>query len=377
MSTVILSPQLVEQKKTEAVEKQSLIKRVLTRDLKLVDDQHVKINDYMVKITPVAYKSLIQSLGLPTSFTQRLDRLFNNKSKVEFINRLGEAIAAMGTKSLNVLVSPSSKTIVGFTKASNIIKNSSFFQLADEIIKGQGFDVVDIHTNPLTGSTSINTVLNSNTHEIKGLTNEAFKAGLNIQNNPLHGITVSPYMNRLWCANGCTTQMAKETYQLKDLTPQATGEFFKHINELRKSGFIPQGMGDTIREANMTQASINEVERAHRLIKPFVGERAESIIPLERNYNAYSKMGLDMKELTGQDKKMAQSNQSIWSLVNAITWTATNSDKVLENNIQDQDRVKLQIEGGNLLSKNYDLKKQLRSPFSGLNPDDQIGQILN
>ena len=377
MSTVILSPQLVEQKKTEAVEKQSLIKRVLTRDLKLVDDQHVKINDYMVKITPVAYKSLIQSLGLPTSFTQRLDRLFNNKSKVEFINRLGEAIAAMGTKSLNVLVSPSSKTIVGFTKASNIIKNSSFFQLADEIIKGQGFDVVDIHTNPLTGGTSINTVLNSNTHEIKGLTNEAFKAGLNIQNNPLTGITVSPYMNRLWCANGCTTQMAKETYQLKDLTPQATGEFFKHINELRKSGFIPQGMGDTIREANMTQASINEVERAHRLIKPFVGERAESIIPLERNYNAYSKIGVDMKELQSQDKKMAQSNQSIWSLVNAITWTATNSDKVLENNIQDQDRVKLQIEGGNLLSKNYDLKKHLRSPFSGLNPDDQIGQILN
>ena len=172
MSTVILSPQLVEKKKTEAVEKQSLIKRVLTRDLKLVDDQHVKINDYMVKITPVAYKSLIQSLGLPTSFTQKLDRLFNNKSKVEFINRLGEAIAAMGTKSLNVLVSPSSKTIVGFTKASNIIKNSSFFQLADEIIKGQGFDVVDIYTNPLTGGTSINTVLNSNTHEIKGLTNE-------------------------------------------------------------------------------------------------------------------------------------------------------------------------------------------------------------
>ena len=71
MSTVILSPQLVEQKKTEAVEKQTLIKRVLTRDLKLVDDQHVKINDYMVKITPVAYKSLIQSLGLPTSFMGR------------------------------------------------------------------------------------------------------------------------------------------------------------------------------------------------------------------------------------------------------------------------------------------------------------------
>ena len=377
MSTLTLSKSLAETKRDEAIKNQSLIKRVLTRDLKLIDDSNVQVNGHTVKITKDAYKSLIKSLGLPQSFTSKLDRLFNNKSKIEFVNRLSQAIAATGTKSLNVLLSPVSKTIVGFTQASNIISNQSFFQLADEIIQGQGFDIVDINNNPYNGGTTINTVLNGESHEIKGLSNEAFKAGLTITNNPLTGIQVSPYMNRLWCANGCTTQMAKETYQLQDLTPQATGEFFKHVNELRKNHFIPTGIGDTIREANSTNASIAELERANKLIKPFVGERAESIIPLERNYNAYAKMGVDFNELGINDKKQAKSNQSIWSLVNAITWTATNSDKVLENNIQDTDRTNLQVAGGNLLSSNYDLKNRMRSPFDGLNPDDQIGAILN
>ena len=377
MSTLTLSKSLAETKRDEAIKNQSLIKRVLTRDLKLVDDSNVQVNGHTVKITKDAYKSLIKSLGLPQSFTSKLDRLFNNKSKIEFVNKLSQAIAATGTKSLNVLLSPVSKTIVGFTQASNIISNQSFFQLADEIIQGQGFDIVDINNNPYNGGTTINTILNGESHEIKGLSNETFKAGLTITNNPLTGINVSPYMNRLWCANGCTTQMAKETYQLQDLTPQATGEFFKHVNELRKNHFIPTGIGDTIRNANSTNASIAELERANRLIEPFVGARAESIIPLERNYNAYSKMGVDIKDLGINDKKQARSNQSIWSLVNAITWTATNSDKVLENNIQDTDRTNLQVAGGNLLSKQYDLQSRMKSPFDGLNQDDQIGAILN
>tara|TARA_Y100000593_G_C4277424_1_gene320860 strand:+ start:222 stop:1355 length:1134 start_codon:yes stop_codon:yes gene_type:complete len=377
MSTAVLSNNLIQDKKAEAIKNQSLIKRISTRNLKLIDDSHVEVNGYTVNITKNAYKSLIKSLGLPQTFTNKLERLFNGKSKTEFINRLTQAIAASGSSSLNVLLSPQSKTIVGFTTASNIISNESFFSFTDKIIDGQGFDIVDLNNNPYDGSVSINAVLNNTAHEIKGLSNETFKSGLTITNTPHGGIKVSPYMNRLWCANGCTTSMAQESYQLNDLSVGATSHFFDHINELRKNHFIPMGIGDTIREANSTPASIAEMDRAYKMIEPFVGARAESIIPKERNYNAYSKMGVDLKEAGGTDKKMAQSNQSVWSLVNALTWTATNSDKVLDNNIQDSDRVNLQIAGGDLLSKTYDLKNRMRSPFEGLNSDDQIGLLLN
>ena len=282
----------------------------------------------------------------------------------------------MGTKSLNVILSPVSKTIVGFTKSSSIITNESFFKLSDRIIDGQGFQLVDMNVNPTTGGVSMNAMLDSE-HNIKGLTNEAFKTGLTISNNPNTGIQVSPYINRLWCANGCTTQMAKESYMLNDLSVEGTSEFFEHINQLRKTNFIPEGYGDKVRSAHNTKASIAEMNRAFNLIEPFVGARAEGIIPRGQNYNAYNKMGVDLNE-RGVDKKMAESNQSIWSLVNAITWTATNSDKVLENNIQDKDRTNLQIAGGNLLDSKYHLMNKMRSPFNGgLNPDDQIGAILN
>ena len=112
----------------------------------------------------------------------------------------------------------------------------------------------------------------------------------------------------------------------------------------------------------------------NRLIEPFVGARAESIIPKERNLNAYHQMGVDPQTV---NKKLAESNQSIWSLVNAITWTANNSDKVLDNNIQDTDRLNLQIQGGNLLDKNWDLQNTIKSPFQHLNPDEQVGLVLN
>ncbi len=373
-----LANTLVETKKREAINAQSLTKRISTRDLKLVDDTHVEVNGHTINITKDAYKSLIKALDLPTTFTNKLDRLFNSKSKVDFINTLSRAVAQLGTSSLNVILSPLSKTIVGFTRASSIITNESFFKLSDKIIDGQGFSLVDMNINPTTGGVSMNAMLDQTEHNIKGLTNEAFKTGLTISNNPTTGIQISPYINRLWCANGCTTEMAKESYILNDLSVAGTSKFFEHVNSLRKNNFIPEGYGDKVRLANSTKASIAELDRAYKLIEPFVGERANSIIPKERNYNAYSQMGVDLKTASAQDRKMAESNQSVWSLVNAITWTATNSDKVLENNIQDTDRVNLQIAGGNLLDKNYDLQNRMRSPFgSELNSDDQIGALLN
>ena len=371
-----LATPLVETKKKEAIQAQSLTKRISTGELKLVDEGHIDINGRTVKITPDAFKGLVKALDLPQSFTSKLDRLFNSKSKIDFINTLSKAIATMGTKSLNVILSPVSKTIVGFTKSSSIITNESFFKLSDRIIDGQGFQLVDMNVNPTTGGVSMNAMLDSE-HNIKGLTNEAFKTGLTISNNPNTGIQVSPYINRLWCANGCTTQMAKESYMLNDLSVEGTSEFFEHINQLRKTNFIPEGYGDKVRSAHNTKASIAEMNRAFNVIEPFVGARAEGIIPRGQNYNAYNKMGVDLNE-RGVDKKMAESNQSVWSLVNAITWTATNSDKVLENNIQDKDRTNLQIAGGNLLDSKYHLMNKMRSPFNGgLNPDDQIGAILN
>jgi hypothetical protein len=131
-----------------------------------------------------------------------------------------------------------------------------------------------------------------------------------------------------------------------------------------------------VRGANATPASIRELDRAYNLIKGATSEDiADRLTQRSRNYNAYSEKGLDF---TG-NKENAESNQSVWSLVNAITYVGSNSNNLgLEAEIEDSVKGELQVSAGNILTKNYDLKPSIASPFrGGLNPDLQIGALLN
>ena len=374
MNTVTtLSPTAVEAKRQTAIKKEATRKSLSLGQIELVDDTKVKVDGHLIAMQPGAINQLVKVMGLPVSFTQELGRMFNQKSKVQFINTLSRAMSQLNSLKVTAIVNPNKRLIVGFTSHSGIITNENFFHLADEIVKGQGFGINQLWTDEHTGAVSMGLTLEKPV-DIQGMTNEAFTAGLNITNNPITGIQVSPYMNRLWCANGCSTAMAQSSYMLNDLSNDSTAKFFEHINHLRKTGFVPNGLGDTIRNAANTPASMAELRRAHNSIKDFVGNRAESIIPLERNVNAYSQMGVDLDKV---NTHTAESNQSIWSLVNAQTWVASNSDKMFENNIQESDKMNLQVKAGNMLDGNWHLQQRVKSPFNGLNKDEQIGIHLN
>lgn len=371
-----LSPSLIATKQQEAITAQTLNKRVNLASIEILDESNVLINGTKVKMFGNAFGDLIKVLGLPKSFTQELENLFNRKSKLAFINRLSQAIASLGkTKSVNAIVSPKSKTIVGFTLASNLISNETFFELADKITEGQGLDITNMYTNPHTGNSVMNLRLDK-TSDIKGLTNEAFTPGLTLSNIPGTGIQVSPFMQRLWCANGCSTAMVKESYQLEDLSSDGMNKFFNHIKSLRENNFIPAGYGDMVRQASNTPASIRELDRAYNIIKSATGESvADKLTQRTRNYNAYSEKGINFQG----HKANAESNQSVWSLVNAITYTGSNSQNLgLEADLEDNTKGELQVTAGNILTSRYDLKPSIASPFKdGLNPDLQIGALLN
>ena len=98
---------------------------------------------------------------------------------------------------------------------------------------------------------------------------------------------------------------------------------------------------------------------------------------MAKNEDAYNKMGFDIRTMDSDTKKLAKSNQSVWSLSNAMTWVANNADSTIDCNIQDSDKVQLQVEAGNLLAKKWDHKNSFANPFGDLNPDDQIGLHLN
>lgn len=374
--TETLSPSLIATKQQEAITAQTLNKRVNLASIEILDENHVLINGTKVKMFGNAFGDLIKVLGLPKSFTQELENLFNRQSKLAFINRLSQAVASLGkTKSVNAIVSPLSKTIVGFTQSTNLISNETFFELADKITEGQGLDVTNIYTNPNTGKAIMNLRLDKMS-DIKGLTNEAFTPGLTLSNIPGTGIQVSPFMQRLWCANGCSTSMVKESYELEDLSSDGMNRFFDHIKSLRENNFIPAGYGDMVRQASATPASIREVDRAYNIIKGVTGESvAAKLTQRDRNYNAYAEKGINFHG----KKQYAESNQSVWSLVNAITYTGSNSQNLgLEVDLEDNTKGELQVTAGNILTSNYDLKARVDSPFGGIiNPEIQVGALLN
>jgi hypothetical protein len=146
---------------------------------------------------------------------------------------------------------------------------------------------------------------------------------------------------------------------------------------MRQNGFIPTGYADTVREANQTTASIQELKWAHNKIEQHIGAKADSILQMAKNEDAYKKMGFDIRTMDSDTKKLAKSNQSIWSLANAMTWVATNADDNMDTNMQDSDRTDLQVQAGNLLAKKWDHKNPFNNPFGDLNMDDQIGLHLN
>ena len=376
MQTTTLSPELILNKKTEAISNQSLRKETNLHDIQLVDENNIMIHGHLVGMTQQAYKSFIKVLGLPSTFTKRIENLFNKESKTEFINVLSKAVELGGDSIVNVHVNANKKQVVGFSKGSQLISNDTFFNFTDKIIGENGFIITDIWNDEYSGGTSINAVLD-NKVEIKGLSNEAFNAGLAFKNDPINGIMVSPHVKRLWCANGCTTQMAAENYQLNDLSGDSVEKFMKHLHEMRQNGFIPTGYADTVREANNTTASIQELKWAHNKIEQHSGAKADSILQMAKNEDAYKKMGFDIRTMDADTKKLAKSNQSIWSIANAMTWVATNADDNMDTNMQDSDRTDLQVQAGNLLAKKWDHKNPFNNPFGDLNMDDQIGLALN
>jgi hypothetical protein len=257
-----------------------------------------------------------------------------------------------------------------------MISHERFLDLSDRLIDQHGFEVTNWGVGQ-DGSVTINAFNPKAQFEI-GLPNEVFTAGLTMSNSPLKGIEVAPYVNRMWCTNGLTTNFAKDNYQLADLTPASMENFFQHMAELRRNGFVPTDFADTVKRATHTPASLWELQRGHNMIKKHVGDRADNWIPLNENFDAYAKINQDPKNLNADQMRRARSNQSMWSLVNGITHVATHAPEQLAFDMTDDDSTNLMMNAGNFLGSNWNLANEMPSPFaSKLSAEDQVGAILN
>ena len=370
-----LSGEILTSRKAETLNSQSIRKTVAVRDINLVNDTTIEYQGKRLEITKDAFKGLMKLIGMSQTFATKFEKLFNPEVKAQFINTMKNAMATQ-LNEITIVLSPTTKKVVGFTKkATDLISHERFMGLADRLIDQNGFEVANWGVDANKGSVTINAFNPKASFGVQGLNDEVFTAGITMKNSPLGGIQVMPYVNRLWCANGCTTAMASESYALNNLSGDSMEKFFEHMSQLRKNKFIPTGFQDKVTQAVNTPASMNEMKWAHNQIKRHVGDKADNWIPLQENESAYTKANIGIL-----DAKAAKSNQSIWSVVNGMTHVATHAPDLFAMNMQDKDSTELMVQAGNLLGKQWNLQGATRSPFADdahLDTTAQVGAMLN
>ena len=370
-----LSSDIIANRKAETRNSQSLRKTVAIRDIQLINDTTIEYQGKRLTITKDAFKGLMKMIGMSQTFASKFEKLFNPETKAKFINQMKNAMATQ-LNEMTIILSPTTKKVVGFSKkATDLISHDRFIGLTDRLVDQNGFEITNWGVDANNGSVTINAFNPKAQFGVDGVANEVFTAGLTMKNSPLGGIQVMPYVNRLWCANGCTTAMASESYALNDLSGDSMEKFFEHMSQLRKNKFIPTGFQDRVKQAIETPASMREMSWAHNQIKKHVGDKAESWIPLMENEAAYSKANIGIVE-----PKSAKSNQSIWSVVNGMTHVATHAPDMFAMNMQDKDSTELMVQAGNLLGKQWNLQGATRSPFAEdahMDTVSQVGAMLN
>ena len=382
MSIATLSSTAIQNRKAETLNSQSIRKTIAVRDINLIDDTTIEYQGKRLEITKDAFKSLMKLIGMSATFAKKFESLFNAETKAKFVNQMKNAMAAQ-LNEVTIILSPQTKRVVGFTKkASDIISHERFINLADQIIDQHGFEVTNWGTDAANGSVIINAFNPKAQFDLKGLglSDEVFTAGLTMKNSPFGGIQVMPYVNRMWCTNGLTTGLANETYSLANLNPESMENFHQHMSQLRKNGFVPTDFANTVKLATETPASLWEMERGYNSIKGMVGDRADSWIPLNDNYSAYTKAGMNPENFTAAQKRNARTDQSIWSVVNGMTHVATHAPEQLAFNMGDKESTDLMVKAGNIFGKEFDLGNTIRSPFANdahLDNAQQVGALLN
>jgi len=365
MQQTTISNQVFEQKAKEAIASSPLRKEMLLTDIELIDKEAVSINGKRVSITSQAFKDLIELLGLPKAFLGRFGEVFGEDNLQTFINRMRVAQATKKNTNVTLVANPSTHQVIRILGGNkSAISNDSAIDFAKRYIDGYNLDVSQFHVGP-NGDLSINTTSPNGYFTVPGMKDEHFTMGVSFINSPDRGLEVSPFLNRLVCANGMIGRSMSETYRLRELTPQSIEHFNEQMLQLQAVNFAPQGFADRIIKADSTKASLEEMNWAASKLMTVSDvdyNHLQKWIPIQATNDTFSRHGFDVNKLTKHQLKNASTGTSINDLYNAMTNFATHTHNGVK--VEDYNRTKLMIDAGHLLTKNtYDTENLITSPF--------------
>jgi len=368
-SITTLGSEIIKEKQTEALELQPIRKTVQLREIEILSNDSISYQGHVIKMNYKAFRNLLSILKVSQAFASRFEQLFNEDAKKDFLNRLKQAttVTSKTERTVTMIINPQTREVVAFHKKNNqLISTEGFLSTVNNIIDDNKLDVTNFSTDS-DGGVLINTINTKSQFGLKDMNDEVFTGGVTFSNNAKHGFTVVPYVNRMWCANGMSLNMAEEQFHLKELGGVYLDNFLNQINELSKRDFNPKGFDAQVRKTMNTPASLAEMESAMHTIlnssKDIDRKYAEQWVPLQENYDAYNNKGIDTVMMQNSQKKNAHTNQSMWSIINGITHFATHDNAV---KLEDDTRTSLMVDAGNLFGgkRGFDLSDGVINPFA-------------
>lgn len=366
-SLTTLSQSAFDVKKAEAINNQLMRKEITLSEFNVIDNNHIDVDGVKIEVTDKAFGKLLGRLRIPKAFAKRFSEGFGNDGLRQLITMMKSAKSSKNEQTVTLLVDPSTRKITDILPAGYAsISQESFIDFASRYIDQYNLGVTHMGSSQY-GGTQINCVAPQGMFNVPGMTNEVFNTGVTFRNTPTRGLEVSPYLERLICANGMTSTAFAENYGLHNLNDKNINEFNEHMIRMASTNFQPVGLADNIKKANNTDASLAEMQRAASSIlsldKAVDYDYVQKYIPVERAFKAYSQLGADPNTFTKAQMKNAKSGMSVWDLVNGMTNFASNDTKF---GINEGKMGNLMVTAGNILcKKQYDTEGVLDiNPFA-------------
>lgn len=363
-----LSQAVFEQHAKDAVAKQPIRKQVSLADVKLVNRTTLDVDGVQVPMTSAAFKDFIETLRIPKAFLGRFEQSFGEDGSNQLMNRLRTAIAADSGTEIVLIVDPSSKEVTSIRQPNHIgITNEGFLGLIQENVDRYNLGVSNFHVGH-DGSISVNAVSPTGFLQVPGMKKEIFSTGVSFTNSARGGTEVSPFLMRLVCTNGMMSRSFAEHYQLKGLEKEQVERFNEHMIMLQSNGFQPQGISDKVIKADLTPASLHEMQSAASAImsnSKIEWKDMQKYVPLQSTSDTFNRHGMDTTRFTKLQSKNAQTGTSLWSLVNGLTNFASNAKGIyFDDEIQ---RTRIMQAAGNLFARDtYDTENLVLSPYGSL-----------
>jgi hypothetical protein len=349
--TAVLSQSAYDKIRKEAVQVEVYRKEVSLSEFKIVNRKYIELDGITIEMTDHAMKRMLLWFRIPTTFAKRFEEGYGEDGLAQLVEMIKNQHMTKKDRKFTLAVNPNTRQIIDVLPPKYAsISNSSFLDFAERYIDQYDLQVTHFGYDQ-DGSTQLN-CLTGGVYNVDGLKKEVFSTGVIFRNDPADGLVVSPYMNRLICTNGITSTAFTEKHAIHTFSYHNVRKFNDHMADLSSIGFRPFGVGEKIKDAMRTNASLNEVRSAFSMMSKS-GKGADPAylqryIPEMRMNRAYTDLGHNPSEFTKPQMMAANSGMSVWEVVNAMTNFASNDTRV---SLTDMDRSNLMIGAGNMLMK--------------------------